>query len=87
MQDIVEVRRRSPRFQLIKSEIDKLAPDGIYDFIASCEYRPVHFMITRTELERDFKRAMSTPSYLQGGRNHRAVWPKADEYRFENIVD
>lgn len=80
--DYVVVRRRSPRFQLVKSAIESLAPEGTYHFIADCDGQPtIEYKITRRELEDFFARAMSTMSYRDRGLFHQRPWPRAEQFR------
>ena len=75
------VRRGSPRFQLIRKEIDSLCPTGTYHFVADADgLHPVEYKATRQQLEEVFARAMLTPSYRENGRFHQDPWPKADQF-------
>ena len=78
----VIVVRKSPRFQLVKREIEKLNPAGVYHLIANVNgQHPIEYQATRTQLEQVFDQAMSTPSYRDGGLYHRADWPLAEQFR------
>lgn len=73
------LRRRSAQeheFQLVKSEIESLSPEGTYHLIANCEYRA-----TRRELEHVFAKAMKTMSYRERGLFHQKVWSRAEQFR------
>ena len=77
----IEVRRQSPRFQLIRREIERLGPDGMYRFVGDCDSPlPMVWQATRSNLERTFARAMSTPSYQKLGLFHQLNWDLADQY-------
>lgn len=80
--DYVIVRRRSPRFQLVKSAIESLSPEGTYHFVAHCDGQPrIEYKATRTELENVFAQAMSTMSYRERGLFHQHPWPLAEQFR------
>lgn len=81
----IQVLRQSPRFQLIRKEIERLAPDGGYYFIGDCDSSlPMKWRATRKDLERVFAQAMSTPSYQGRGLFHQLNWGLADQFR---VVD
>ena len=77
----VEVRRTSPRFQLIKREIEKLSPSGTYHFVAADGGREIQYKATRQQLEEVFARAMKTMSYRERGLFHQYPWPLAAQFR------
>ncbi len=78
----VVVRRRSARFQLVKSAIESLSPEGTYHFVANCDSQPtVEFKATRKELEHVIAQAMSTMSYRKRGLFHQHPWQLADQFR------
>lgn len=82
-ENFIEVRRKSPRFQLIKKEIDRLSPEGIYRFIANDKpgKNSIMYEATRAQLEATFARAMLTDSYLKKGRFHQHPWELAEQFR------
>lgn len=60
----IEVRRQSPRFQLIRPVIERLAPTGIYHFVGDCDSsKPLEWKATRSELETHFAKHMRSEAY------------------------
>lgn len=79
---LVRVERQSPRFQLIRREIERLRLDGVYHFVAAAgTSAQVEYKATRHELEAVFAQAMSTFSYKVNGLYHNRNWSRADQFR------